>query len=68
MNELTAFLLLALTISAVLWVSLYLKDKRRHEKLMGHLNHRYFQGLNYLLNDESDRAEPGRCWLWVRTT
>jgi len=56
MNELTAFLLLALTISAVLWVSLYLKDKRRHEKLMGHLNHRYFQGLNYLLNDESDRA------------
>ncbi len=56
MNELTAFLLVALAISAGLWLYLYLKDKRRHEKLMGHLNHRYFQGLNYLLNDESDRA------------
>jgi lipopolysaccharide biosynthesis regulator YciM len=56
MSDLTVFLLLALLLSAGLWIFLYARDRRRHEKLMGHLNHRYFQGLNYLLNDESDRA------------
>ncbi len=56
MSELTVFLIVALVVSAGLWISVYRKGKRRHEKLVGHLNHRYFQGLNYLLNDESDRA------------
>ncbi len=56
MTETTIFLFLALALSAALWFFLYKRDKRRHEKLLGHLNHRYFQGLNYLLNDESDRA------------
>ncbi len=38
------------------WLTSRIRTRRRNSKKLDKLNHRYFKGLNYLLNDESDKA------------
>lgn len=53
------FIWVAMALLSGVLMGLYLAHVLRHvttQKKFEQLNHRYFKGLNYLLNDESDKA------------